>query len=368
VWALHLSTDDVVPYLLRRGLLHVDAIVRDDYRILQVLGDKPIYRVFSKEAGFVVKQPSRPDEEQTEYVEREAAFLKVAETAPWAKKLKPYLPRLRFYDPKAHILITENISHDTGLAYMRREGARPEVLGKLLGEAFAVLHDCGVETQAPTRLFSTSRPYIFQVDDINIDDMEPPSVRRVFEVIRQERAVTRELARLGKAWECRTLIHRDAKLDNVLIKWGRNPRIWLIDWAVAGLGEPAWDLGATIQSCLTLWLYSIQFRHDEPFTDAATKAAFPWALTKTFIQSLMSAYLKARAGKGAGKREFIERVFRYAGASLLQSEVGAAHAHAQLTARQVAVLQMGSRLVLAPKEAAAEFLEGGQDERFRTAY
>jgi aminoglycoside phosphotransferase (APT) family kinase protein len=59
------------------------------------------------------------------------------------------------------------------------------------------------------------------------------------------------LARAQARWHAGALIHGDAKLDNMILTGGATPRICLIDWELAGLGDPAWDLaGALLQTSL----------------------------------------------------------------------------------------------------------------------
>ena len=74
-------------------------------------------------------------------------------------------------------------------------------------------------------------------------------------------AVSRTLDQLRASWTGRSVIHGDVKFDNVLVEvldgLNRDPRIWLIDWELAGLGVPAWDLAGVVEGTLTAQLMTL---------------------------------------------------------------------------------------------------------------
>jgi aminoglycoside phosphotransferase (APT) family kinase protein len=60
----------------------------------------------------------------------------------------------------------------------------------------------------------------------------------------------------GNAWSARAPIHGDVKWDNVLAR--REPsgawRLWLIDWELAGWGDPGWDVAGLAETIVTTQL------------------------------------------------------------------------------------------------------------------
>ena len=65
--------------------------------------------------------------------------------------------------------------------------------------------------------------------------------------VRARPAVVAALAGLDRAWRPRTVVHGDVKFDNVLVAGGR---LVLVDWELAGRGEPAWDLAGVVDGLL----------------------------------------------------------------------------------------------------------------------
>lgn len=68
--------------------------------------------------------------------------------------------------------------------------------------------------------------------------------------IRSHRAVAAAIARLDRSWTARTAIHGDVKFDNVLAMPADPGRMWLVDWELAGRGEPVWDLAGVVDGLL----------------------------------------------------------------------------------------------------------------------
>lgn len=50
-----------------------------------------------------------------------------------------------------------------------------------------------------------------------------------------------------RQWRPRCLVHGDLRWANALLDRGRTPpKVWLVDWELASVGDPAWDLGSVI--------------------------------------------------------------------------------------------------------------------------
>jgi hypothetical protein len=352
---VYLTADSIVPYLLQRGVLAARHLVRNDWFVARSDLKRPVLRVSTLAgSGWIVKQASPIDRTHVRLLDREAGLYQLAHKEPWARPLRALLPRVRAYDPGVHVLIVEQLPYDTGWDYLRRISARAEVIGRLLGRALAAAHLRIPLERPPTLLFTGRLPWVLQLNRADPRQVEESSTRGVLEMIRDESSIAEALVRLEHDWRPETLIHGDAKLDNVMIRAHRRPRVWLIDWAFAGLGDPAWDVGSMVQSSLLLWLYAIPFKRDVPFDEAATQSAFPLALVRSFTTTFVSSYLVARSLRGRAAGSFVRRAFRFAGAALVQSALADARTHDQLTPRQLAMLQMSSRILENPDEASRE--------------
>lgn len=269
------------------------------------------------------------------------------------------MPRLLAYDPGVHALVVDLIAYDTGWDHLRRSTVRADVLGRLLGHALAATHRPIARSGVPTALFARQLPWVLQLGRADAGETDPASMRALLDVVKREPALGHALERLAAGWQVRTLIHGDAKLDNVLVRMNREPKLWLIDWAFAAEGDPAWDIGSVIRSCLLLWIFGIAFRRDEPFAAAAERSVFPLALVRSFVRAFVAGYLRATGLRGRAAATFVLRAFSYAGAAMVQSALADARARARLTVRQLAMLQMSIDLIDNPDRARRELFDAG---------
>jgi tRNA A-37 threonylcarbamoyl transferase component Bud32 len=120
-----------------------------------------------------------------------------------------------------------------------------EALIAELGRILGVLHGAG----DGFRDLSARRPWILDVPaghkPLLAVGNEPAS--QVVETIAQCAPVAAAISSVERAWASRTVIHGDIKFDNVLVA---HDRMLLVDWELAGLGAPVWDLAGVIDGLL----------------------------------------------------------------------------------------------------------------------
>lgn len=355
---MYLTADTVFPYLIQRGVLTAADVVGEEWFAVLADSKRPVLRVCQLNGrGFIVKQASPLDLTHVRMLDREAAFCDLAARDRWARPLRSLAPKLVAYDPGVHALVVELIPYDTGWDHLRRETVRPDELGRLLAQALCATHITLPPGGLRTGLFPRQLPWVLQLERAGEQDADQASVRTLLEVVKREPALGEAMARLAAGWQAQTLIHGDAKLDNVLVRMDRRPRLWMIDWAFAGEGDPAWDIGTVVRSCLLLWLFGIEFRRGESFAAAAERAVFPFALVRAFVQAFIAAYVTQQALPGRATDAFLRRAFAYAGAALVQSTMADARGRERLTRRQLAMLQMSIDLMDEPDRARRELFD-----------
>jgi aminoglycoside phosphotransferase (APT) family kinase protein len=317
-----------------------------------------VIRVSTKAGrGWIVKQASPLDATHVRMLDREAAFCRMLDVLPWTHGLRSIVPRLRAYDPGVHALIVQYLPHETAWNYLRRKTANAKELGSAIGRTLARAH-VRVPSDVPkSAMFSAKLPWILQLNRVPAEDISEPATRALLDVIRSDSWLTRRLVDLERGWRIDTLIHGDAKLDNVIVKMSGRCHAWLVDWAFAGEGDPAWDVGSTLQSALVLWLYGVDVRREHSIDESVSQAAFPVALVQSFAGALLESYRAARELTQARWRLMLPRVIRYSGVALMQSALGDARSQQTYSPRQIVALQMGKELIAAPLRAMREFLD-----------
>lgn len=126
--------------------------------------------------------------------------------------------------------------------------AERETLIAALGRVLGVVHSA----RAGLQDLAARRPWILGVPAgrIPVIAVGNAAARRLVEDIAQCAPVAAAIVRFDRSWTARTGIHGDIKFDNVLVA---PDRMLLIDWELAGVGEPVWDLAGLVDGLLLPW-------------------------------------------------------------------------------------------------------------------
>jgi hypothetical protein len=140
---------------------------------------------------------------------------------------------------------------------------------------------------------------------------------------------------LHRAWEPRGLVHFDLRDDNILFRAGQTgPPVRIIDWELAGFGDPRYDVGYVVGHLLLQWVRTGQVAGDALIAARRNAAAF------------LNAYQRLA---GLDEEE-LRLVLRYAGITLV--------VHASMRLQQLGFLGrvgytcllVGGRLLREPDE------------------
>ena len=177
---------------------------------------------------------------------REAAIYRFIHEHDDAKDLLPYVPSLCDYDRARHLLVFRLIKRGRSLSDVlnarRRIGRR---IAEELGRGIAAIH----RVPASPRLGSTSTPWVLSLPQPRIEFVAEISSAnlQLVRIVQESRTLCRGLDRLRRSWRSVSLIHNDLRFPNCVVS---NPgqrrralELKIVDWELAGAGEPSWDVG-----------------------------------------------------------------------------------------------------------------------------
>lgn len=189
--------------------------------------------------GYVVKRLRREVWEQGRGL---AAEMYAYRLGSWRRGLGAVQPRARLIDERRQVLVLECVPGDPF--------ALPNVaVARSLGRTVAGWH--AATTGIPL-------PQSAAAGVLHMPRTPPaewgfaaPAAREFGEMMVRDETLAALLTSGAEAWRPRCLVHADLKCDNCLIgdpagDDGGTPRIWVIDWELSGLGDPAWDLASVI--------------------------------------------------------------------------------------------------------------------------
>ncbi|HEU4348492.1 MAG TPA: phosphotransferase, partial [Actinoplanes sp.] len=307
--------------------------------------------------SYVLKQAV--GQERAATVQHEAAVYRLLHAAADGPGLRPYLARLCHHDASSGILILEARPGAQNLRdYYALGGRFSPSLAARLGDALGALHRMPTGARAPT----ARPPWILSLHRCDLNafrELSSGSVALV-RIVQEQAGLGALLDGLRDAWSARSFIHNDVRWDNCVAA-GRSPtarksRLYLVDWELAGLGDPAWDVGSVLAGYLSLWLMSMSIPPGTAPERLPYLARWPLERMHPALRRFWRSYV-LRCGLDASEAAaLLGRVVGYAAARLMQMAVEQSQDAVEPTAGAILALQLSQNVLERPGEAAEGLL------------
>lgn len=360
-----LSYENIAHYLLEKGLVSLDSIVEGAFSVRDQSSRNANFAVNREYTpGYLVKQVRAQDAEKKETLRIEATCYWLANNDPAYQALRAFLPRYFEYDYLHHVLVLELLPEVENLhEHYLAKGHYPILIAEQFAELLASYHTHipgQLEGQKSFSLFKKRKPWVFTLNEESLADwLKNPTMgaaeKQTLELILGNQDFMQHLRSMGEAWETTSLIHGDVKFPNFLINKdfvpGNQPDIRLIDWELADIGDPLWDVAAVIQNYLTLWVASEINPKNNP-------RAYPISLEQ--LQPSISAFWQRyceRAGwQGTIAQQQLEKTLRYTALKLVHTCFESVQGVKDMHLYSAKILQLSLNLLNRPDEAVEEIL------------
>ena len=349
----HLRQREALDYAISRGLMSNSDVLEHGVTVVDASRRNRNFEVrLGDGSGWFLKQGLTGTTSQT--VARQAAVEKHLRTSAGSVLSTALVPYIE-YNSELNVLVSSLLKDAVPVSvHHRRIGRRPTWIGKDLAYALAELHSC-------------------VADGLPFDDGEPPWVLGVHlptveglstmsgaglalaRLIQAERHIGETLDHLRSTWEPTAVVHNDLKWDNILVyrNLERSLSVGIIDWELAGVGDPTWDVASVIASYLMEWVRSVPLRVDSPLDSLAEVPRVPVdTLTPAqvmFIESYLHRLLLC--GRQTDRARFLERSIQMAGARILLYAVESSLHQRELNGEVVLMVQLASNVLRSPHDA-----------------
>lgn len=358
---------DMIAYLVRRRLVPARAVVRGDLAIWELSRrNRTVSVVCESGPSYVLKLGVTPDGSAT--VEHEGAVYRWLQVHPAAATMHRYLPKCYGYDTAVRALTLELLPHSRTLReHHRRTGRCSQQLAAVLGQALASLHQLamGLEGVDAAGMADTRVPWALYVHLPGLATLQNSSSanRELIAAVQQRSDVCAALDQLREAWRSEALIHHDLRWDNCLVVTAAGPsgrrrlELRLIDWELAGLGDPCWDVASLFADYLSFWALSIPATPVEAIEPRLERARYPLEAVQPAVRACWQSYARHMALRLAAARvSWLRRITAYTGARLIQTAYEHLQSEVQMTSRGALLLQLGVNILLRPEEALPHVL------------
>jgi hypothetical protein len=355
---------EVAAYLLQHDLISAASIVEGDLAVADASRRNRNFKVISERGpSYLLKQGVGPGSKAM--VAHEAVVYEFLHSLAGNDGLDEFLPYYHGYDTKEQILVLELVRDAQDFRdYHARRGRFSTLLARAMGKALATVHrltrtygnnhDGKISAVQTPRALSIHHPDPRILLDVSAANVE------LIKVVQQSSKFCRSLDELREGWRTETLIHSDIKWDNCVIfarpASKRKTRLKIIDWEVAGMGDPCWDIGSVFSNYLSFWLLSIPITGEDPPDRFIELARYPLESMQPAMRAFWQFYVRNMGLDAATSGEWLLRAIKYGAARLVQTGYEQMQMSIHLTGNVVCLLQLGLNILQRPQEAIVHLL------------
>lgn len=318
---MFLTEENVCHYLLEKELISNESVVDGHFMAITTKTRNTLFKVLSGPRKLFIKQASHSDKASIHILTREANAYIFIHSHPDYSSLAASLPGLVHFDEDRNILTIEYLPDATDLhtLVMHARQFSPQLAstsGKVLGSYHFPVHP-SYNTNAFPRLL----PWALQLVSHRASDIFPgnePAARLIASIQENER-FKHLLQELKQEWEYTSLIHGDVKWINFMVD--QPSRLLLIDWELADIGDPCWDLGGMFQSWLSAWIFGFSNKDPESYQLPENMRAFDIEEMQPSIRCLWEGYATERRLNPKEQERVLTKSIRYAAARLVQTSI-----------------------------------------------
>ncbi len=156
------------------------------------------------------------------------------------------------------------------------------------------------------------------------------------------------------------MIHGDIRFDNVLVRELQGDEetdavdLWIVDWEMVRIGDPAWDLAGAFQDFLILWISSMPLSDELTTEEMTARARVPLDELRAASRALWAGYRAGACLEIAEAGGFLRRAVSFSAIRLIQSAFEYAGDADRLAGLPVLLLQMSANLLADPELAQVQ--------------
>lgn len=352
---MFLTNENVYYYLIERNLINNKSVIEGDYLVQPLTTRNNILKVYTNTGTPLFIKQAAQDESSIRILQREAGTYKFFKNNNTLfSTLSTKLPAFLDYDADRNILVTELKVNTTSLHeyYMLTKRFAPE----LAAEQAAVLSAFHIALPDTTNLsfLPKTLPWAFIINDHDPYKVFPGNKMNgeIISLIQNNSALKNAILQLKDEWQVTTFIHGDIKWTNFLKSNKPNETsLSLIDWELADIGDPLWDVAGLLQSYISAWVFSFNNATPHQYTLNQDMQAFDIQQMQPSLQALLSTYFRLQNIAGDNLKKAAIKTIKFTAARIIQTSIEGVMFDPQIQANNIRCIQLASNILKDPENA-----------------
>jgi thiamine kinase-like enzyme len=355
---MELNPENIYQYLNKKQLISSLDVVKGNYTIHPIKTRNNIMKVLiNHNNSFFVKQ-TKKDIASDNLFNREINAYHLFKDNKTFSLIAKYVPSLVDYENDNNILITDLFYGSKSLHeyYMVTKNFNLD----LAKEQAIILNSCHIRPEKNDDIskFPKSLPWILQLDRYNANEffVNNKASTNIIHLIKENSLLQNELIKLKKSWQFTHLIHGDIKWINFLISENELDQK-LIDWELADIGDPIWDVAGLLQSYITAWLFG--FDNNDPTSQILPKNMEGYHINKIqpSAKAFLSKYLELQNLPESEHVSFYTKTIQLTAARIIQTSIEGVTHNSKIEANNMRCIQLAFNILKDPLYALSELFD-----------
>ena len=345
---MRLTKKNITHYLLDKGFLKGETLIKGDYILTQSMSRNCIFRIQHETFnGLFVKQLLNQDSTNSYLMQKDATSHYLMHESGVFNETITHIPKYYGYDPQHHILVTEYFANTKNVhELIYQEKKLSTVYAQKMAEILATFHfdiTQEVEKNASLQFFNKQLPWILNMRTLQNSD--PNNINNsVIAEIHKHVGLVEKIEKLAEKWNPYSLIHGDIKWMNFIVLEGGN-ELKLVDWEIADLGDPLWDVAGVFQSYFCSWILSYDNQNLQNHQQINGHEFLSLEKILTVVQLFWNTYSDKQKFTSEEKHEKLMITLSYMSVRMIQTAFENNMSQVQLYPNSVRIIQFCDHLL-----------------------
>jgi aminoglycoside phosphotransferase (APT) family kinase protein len=363
-----ISLPFVAKYLLDNKVIEPASIIAGMLEVTPLSGRNYNFLVRDRTHGVVLKQGIWLEENRKAFQTEQRFYREVVPRL--SPELQAQIPRAILIDDVEATLAIEFVPGAmTASQVLQTRPVQIEAVGRRLGDFLGRFHGASIAfpLQQSEQWLSRDPPWALTLHRPTARNFRliSPGSYQCLKALQSRGELCAAMQQARERWRSDCIIHADIKSDNLLFTLADNgtqaaDRMTVVDWELAQLGDPAWDIAGFLHDFFLHWIFSFPIVALPSLEQLSPLADHVLAALRPAVAGLMEAY--AAAGGIAPASDLFERAFILSGARLVQFAVEYAQHQVGTPQHCDMALQVAERALCIPGWARRALLEPGAAE------
>lgn len=355
---MQLTSENIYRFLHKRQLIDSDAVVKGNFTVIPANTRNTILKIMVQKHNSVFVKQMATDPVSVSQFQREINAYALFKNNDEFSALANIVPDLLDYDDENNIIITRLLPDAKNLYEHYMLSKKFDT--NLAREQAQILSACHIVPDTKTDIsgFPKILPWVLRLNQFKAEDffVGNKSSTGIIQLIKDNKVLLNALIDLTASWQYTHLIHGDIKWINFLATTNNDNKLTqkLIDWELADIGDPLWDVAGLLQSYISVWV--LGFDNNNPYTNELPDYMKPFdmRILQPSAQAFLEEYMKLQQYPDEYHNYFYDKVMRLTAARIIQTSVEGTTYNSRIDANYMRCIQLAFNIMKDPMAALDE--------------